>query len=673
MSAGVPSGARWRISTASPFSQSEVRITRRYRRYGGYSTRRTRVQTQRLVRVWLTGAALLLALLAAAAALLLRGGERPRFEKGELLVCVNEGGDVELYWPEAASADMYQLEYQCGGTSLQRYCSRPAALLSGLPEGEELHVRVRAEADRGAGKTVQSWKTLKADLLPPRDLSAPKVSGSPEAGMLRWTGEGEYYQVFRTDARSSPGAAGSVPAVLTRETGLSLPSEDGLSSFTVRACWKRRGFMLCGPASAPVRAGGPSLPSGGEWTLTYREAAPRLYVLEWQGTQCAYFEVRQYREEAWRTLARLAPEEAMRYDTGRLRSGSCNRFRVAAMMEDGTELHGEEITIWASISTLYSTVWPIQSLTLFESPGTGERLASVPGGTALCVLAEEDGWFRVRFQEEYGWVDSRFCMINLPEYVGDHCSYDITNSYDSLFAVHGAPIRDVTHEVLPGYEDMRTADGAFLVPYLYPCAKKLLTAAGAAEADGLRLKIYEAFRPQRATRFSYDTTEKQLNDPAQTESGECVTLSRLMTDNGRFSLGSFLARTISSHNRGIALDLTLEDVASGEELTMQSVIHDLSWYSETYLDNLNAKLLEGYMTAVGMNGLSSEWWHFQDDETKKNIGLNASLYEGVSPEGWTQDDGGWRYRQADGSFLRSTSATVDGRLYTFDNSGYATG
>ena len=234
--------------------------------------------------------------------------------------------------------------------------------------------------------------------------------------------------------------------------------------------------------------------------------------LEWNGTQCHHFEVQRWAGEKWETAARLAPEERVRYDLGRLGSGSYNRFRVAALDGDGTELQAEEVSFWASVSPLYGTIWPIQSLALYEDPGKGTRLASVPGGTALCVLAEEGDWFRVRYGEEYGWVDSRFCMIDLPEYVGDHCTYDITNSYDSLFAVHGSPIREVTHQVLPGYENVQMADGTFLVPYLYPCAKKLLTAAQAAEADGLRLKIYEAFRPQRATRFSYDTTEKQLKD-----------------------------------------------------------------------------------------------------------------------------------------------------------------
>ena len=67
--------------------------------------------------------------------------------------------------------------------------------------------------------------------------------------------------------------------------------------------------------------------------------------------------------------ARLAPEERVRYDLGRLGSGSYNRFRVAALDGDGTELQAEEVSFWASVSPLYGTIWPIQSLTI---PGRGE-------------------------------------------------------------------------------------------------------------------------------------------------------------------------------------------------------------------------------------------------------------------------------------------------------------
>ena len=103
---------------------------------------------------------------------------------------------------------------------------------------------------------------------------------------------------------------------------------------------------------------------------------------------------------------------------------------------------------------------------------------------------------------------------------------------------------------------------------------------------------------------------------------------------------------------------------------MQSAIHDLSWYSAVYLNNDNAKLLEKYMTATGMRGLSSEWWHFQDDETREAIGLSSYLFKGVNMGGWTKDDQGWRYRDEDGSVLRDTTFKADGNFYTADQDGY---
>nr|WP_326165439.1 M15 family metallopeptidase [uncultured Oscillibacter sp.] len=619
---------------------------------------------------------MLLALLAAGALLLSSGG--PRFGEGSLLVCADGGGTVELYWPAAADPAMYQVEVRWGEVREERYHRENAARLSGIPAGEELHVRIRAVADGqdvfGRPRQALSRKTLKADVVLPEGLTAPEVLGAAEAGALAWTGGGDVYEIFRLHDSIAPGAAGGDHVASTEEESWSPPPQEDARRFAVRSGWRRRGFVLCGPAASLTVSGGRDLPVV-PLSLSYRETDPRMYVLEWDGTRCHGFEVQEWRGDGWETIARMAPEEHMRYDTGRLRSGSSHRFRVAARPDNalGVDIDAAEVSFTASVSPLYSTVWPIQDLTLYEDPGKGGRLASVPGGTALCVLAEEGDWFRVRYEEEYGWLDSRFCMIDLPEYVGDHCDYDITNSYRSLFAAHDVPIGQITGQVIEGFEDVRTADGEFLVPYLYPCAKKLLTAARQAEADGYRLKIYEAFRPQRATRSLYDVTDAQKGDAVVTADGRRTTLLKLMTDDGRFSLGSFLARTISAHNRGIALDLTLEEIGSGEELAMQSPIHDLSWYAAADRSNDNARLLAGYMTGVGMNGLSSEWWHFQDDATKGAIGLKASLYQGVSPEGWVQDDAGWRYRDRDGSFLRDAAVTIDGRRYTFGHDGYAAG
>ena len=79
------------------------------------------------------------------------------------------------------------------------------------------------------------------------------------------------------------------------------------------------------------------------------------------------------------------------------------------------------------------------------------------------------------------------------------------------------------------------------------------------------------------------------------------------------------------------------------------------------------------MKGVGFNDLSSEWWHFQDDETRNAIGLNAYLDKGVSVEGWKKDEKGWKYRLSDGGYYQNTTVTVEGRSCTFDEAGYLTG
>ena len=66
-------------------------------------------------------------------------------------------------------------------------------------------------------------------------------AGTLEDGVtsLRWTGEGEVFQVFQSNVNSAQGAAGSVLLASTRERAISL--EGDLSRLTVRAGWKKRG------------------------------------------------------------------------------------------------------------------------------------------------------------------------------------------------------------------------------------------------------------------------------------------------------------------------------------------------------------------------------------------------------------------------------------------------
>ena len=82
---------------------------------------------------------------------------------------------------------------------------------------------------------------------------------------------------------------------------------------------------------------------------------------------------------------------------------------------------------------------------------------------------------------------------------------------------------------------------------------------------------------------------------------------------------------------GIALDLTLETL-DGEELEMQTRMHDLSWYATIDRNNENADLLNKYMTGAGFAILRSEWWHFQDNETRDALELDYYQY-GVTRKG----------------------------------------
>ena len=347
------------------------------------------------------------------------------------------------------------------------------------------------------------------------ELNAPEAVGTPGPGnlSLSWTlpgGTAGLYEVYAQGGLVASTASKALELKVGRGGDVPLPGYHQPLEVSVRAAFQGKGYVLCGPASNLIRVERQDL-LGDDLNLAYHEEEPRVVSLEWDETRGEFYEVHEWHEGGWTLLDTLEPAEHFLYDLGRLGSGSHHRFQVAALDRNGTLRSSEEVEFFAAADPLYATVWPIIEQPFYEkADGSSPTLGKIPGGTALCVLEESGDWFSVRYKDQYGWVDSRFCMINLPEYVGDHCSYDIANSYRSVFKVHENPIALITDQVIQGFEHIQTADEQFLVPYLYPCSKKLLSAAQAAEKDGYRLKIYEAFRPNEATRFLYDTTAGQL-------------------------------------------------------------------------------------------------------------------------------------------------------------------
>jgi D-alanyl-D-alanine dipeptidase len=127
--------------------------------------------------------------------------------------------------------------------------------------------------------------------------------------------------------------------------------------------------------------------------------------------------------------------------------------------------------------------------------------------------------------------------------------------------------------------------------YLHPvAAEHLARAVTIAAAIGLRLKIFDAFRPAEAQWVMWNHTP----DP------------------------NFLAdpRRGSPHSRGVAIDLTLVD-GQGSELDMGTGFDSFTPLSHHGVTSISAEaqrnrlLLLGVMTSAGWDFYRNEWWHYQ--------------------------------------------------------------
>ena len=133
--------------------------------------------------------------------------------------------------------------------------------------------------------------------------------------------------------------------------------------------------------------------------------------------------------------------------------------------------------------------------------------------------------------------------------------------------------------------------------YLHADAAALLSRAIALAAElGLRLKVYDAFRPSEAQWLLWEHTP----DP------------------------DFLAdpRRGSPHSRGVAVDVTLVD-GTGGELDMGSPVDGAGPLARHGCTDIpataqrNRAILLGLMAAAGWDHYLNEWWHYQMFEPRR--------------------------------------------------------
>lgn len=135
------------------------------------------------------------------------------------------------------------------------------------------------------------------------------------------------------------------------------------------------------------------------------------------------------------------------------------------------------------------------------------------------------------------------------------------------------------------------------------------------KAQGYRIKIWDAYRPQRAVNHFIRWAENLQDTAMKSVFYPMVDKSLL------FEQGYIMAR--SGHSRGSTVDLTLVDAATGKELEMGS---PFDWFGEeSHPDYIvesrmskvescewrkNRQILWDAMLRHGFTMIDSEWWHF---------------------------------------------------------------
>lgn len=348
------------------------------------------------------------------------------------------------------------------------------------------------------------------------------------------------------------------------------------------------------------------------WLLTGCRAAVQERAVSWQA-----------QEESGAVPAGTAPEvSALLDDGGVLREG----IRVPADFE--LPLEGSTGFVGAVMLPLYQ-----------QANETSEVLRRLAAGDMFYIRQEAGAYWQVCLLDgTVGWLQSAFCMINLPD-VLPSVVYENPNATASVFVTCGETIEGITGQKLYDglFYNQRLGRDEFVMPINYAMAKKVGRAQKNALQAGDCLKIIETFRP-------YDV-QMQVRDAVYAKARADKTIM-VQLNQGAWNIGWFIATSLSNHQRGVAMDTTLLRVTeqtehhmagcpfvqvTGEEYEMPSAMHELSsaaacfaspvssnsataWRRATAAVSMTegAQRLQGYCTDAGLTPLASEWWHFND-------------------------------------------------------------
>jgi D-alanyl-D-alanine dipeptidase len=168
---------------------------------------------------------------------------------------------------------------------------------------------------------------------------------------------------------------------------------------------------------------------------------------------------------------------------------------------------------------------------------------------------------------------------------------DSSQKMVELKSMMPALLYDLRYATENNFMHRRMYDRRTTVTFLrLPVARALQLVQHELAAKGMGLKIFDAYRPYAVTVKFWELVkdERYVANPAKG----------------------------SGHNRGIAIDLTIIDKATGKELDMgtgfdnftDTAHHTFTQLSPTVLQN--RQLLRSTMEKYGFKALESEWWHY---------------------------------------------------------------
>jgi len=122
------------------------------------------------------------------------------------------------------------------------------------------------------------------------------------------------------------------------------------------------------------------------------------------------------------------------------------------------------------------------------------------------------------------------------------------------------------------------------------------------QEKGLRLKVYDCYRPQRAVN-DFVTWAKDLNDTKMKQ-----TYYANVPKKELFRLGYIAAK--SGHSRGSTIDLTIEGLEMGTPYDFFDAHSHTNDKSITKTAQINRTFLKNVMQKNGFVNYPKEWWHY---------------------------------------------------------------